>query len=674
MVNEIHHTWKENRSSIRELIEKMIQRPDIIVPVVGAGLSIPMGMPGWRGFLEEAIQWGREKGYLTSSKCEAVRSDLDQGKFEEVITRLYEALSKTIFNDLLQEKMRLRERPIVGAIRWIPCLTRNLIITTNYDQVIESVWKNVECLLPSNSGDFQRALTGQGRLLLKLHGDIESPDTWILTKESFDELYNRSDFRSFLKTFFKTHFPLFIGSSLQEDRLFEEMKTANCMGFAIMAFKRDVHFEETVSRLKDVVRVIWLRPEDLDESSDIYALLDPLLSRIVRFVQHGYSRPQPNTSTERPPWSTRLDLDALEKQGKYKEGITKIWNHWNDIHGWSAAIRVLRFTDYLGDPEFFRQQYDKVQENTREEASKTSEESHAVRYYLGRFYGQGGQMQNAIAKHGENVPREGQGLGDYYQIHSRFEIGNIYFRVEDYDRARGEFEMLKDLLEDPLVDPPHGEDSDYLELTADVYKFLATIEVLHLVCDYPHSPWTSIARKQGDAEKCLQFAKSAQEKASTAKYADGEAWAHTVAAFGLEASNRFDEAQTEYETATAICTGGGCRESTLLYICIYLADFRRRREDFPGSACSLECAESHLPKPIKVRYLNVAPRLWEARSLLAHCEGKTDEEHKYFQKALREYGKDPVFSTHDDWPLVKRLWQVSTDMGIDFCTFCVESH
>ena len=74
----------DNKEHVRRLVEQLKTRGSI-VPFVGAGLSIPYGLPGWRPFLEaKAKDWGA---------LQAIRVHLKHGEYEEAAQDLETRMS-----------------------------------------------------------------------------------------------------------------------------------------------------------------------------------------------------------------------------------------------------------------------------------------------------------------------------------------------------------------------------------------------------------------------------------------------------------------------------------------------------------------------------------------------------------------------------------------------------
>lgn len=232
-----------NEKILNELIEKI--KTNKIVPYIGAGMS----------FLESGIYptWGQ---FLSETVIE-YELDIDEFKnikdFEEKATYLYSELGSKSFPKHLGDVFNAEK--LNGNIDWskkavqiIPNIFNSgLLVTTNYDSVLEKVYLNNGKILkvahPKHTEALNKAIFSDDLLLYKIHGDISEPETSIiLTKEQYDLAYNDDNFKKVIKHIFDTKELLFIGCSLQKDRPLEIMKECLVEGknsFAIIPCEND---------------------------------------------------------------------------------------------------------------------------------------------------------------------------------------------------------------------------------------------------------------------------------------------------------------------------------------------------------------------------------------------------------------------------------------------------
>ncbi|MGH7340951.1 MAG: SIR2 family protein, partial [Candidatus Rokuibacteriota bacterium] len=244
---DIDITYDKNRLYIDTLIKQLAQRPQSIVPFIGAGCSMASGYPGWRRFLVDLLDVGLSAGLISAAEVADLRRTFDRRPLEEVADRLWASLGSVTFRDKLQASFRRNGRQIRGAVCHVPPLATNLVLTTNYDQVVEDVWDEylrrtrtggpVQVLTPSDEDAFERALADPGHFVFKLHGDVERPQTWVLTKHDYHAKYHGafSSLPLFLRRLMGGGcIPWFLGCSLQDERILDAMRAAGRSGYAVL--------------------------------------------------------------------------------------------------------------------------------------------------------------------------------------------------------------------------------------------------------------------------------------------------------------------------------------------------------------------------------------------------------------------------------------------------------
>lgn len=279
-----------NQMNFDSLI-KEIKLNNNIIPYVGAGTSMLFEniYPSWGGFLETTF----EKYCLKEKKTEFYKLS-----YEEKADYLYEKLGPISFNDHL--KHTFGEKYLNGtsacfyekAIYLLPLIfNNNLILTTNYDKVIEKMYQLNNILLTTLHPGHKEALNNSLRtnklLLYKIHGDISEPTSIILTKDQYDKVYQDDRFKSELKKIFVGKQMFFLGCSLQKDRpldLMKEILENGMVNYAIISCD-DSHYE--------------MRRKELEKQYNIKAIIYPdgrheclriLLEKIVEHVNpEGFS-------------------------------------------------------------------------------------------------------------------------------------------------------------------------------------------------------------------------------------------------------------------------------------------------------------------------------------------------------------------------------------------------
>lgn len=197
------------------------------IPFVGAGLSAPTGMPTWGKFLRDTCK--RTKGF----KVADLEALLATGDFEGAATRIFGGMPPQLFNERFESSFKIQfSQNIEGAIRLLPTLFDSHVITTNFDEILETVFKDAgqpfnEALYGTGISEFRKVSSTGARCLLKLHGSYKTNQGRVLLKEEYDDFYTSKNAGcqefSYL---FRNGGMVFLGCSLAQDRtmaLFKEL-------------------------------------------------------------------------------------------------------------------------------------------------------------------------------------------------------------------------------------------------------------------------------------------------------------------------------------------------------------------------------------------------------------------------------------------------------------------
>src|SRR5258708_5880086 len=104
------------------------------MPFVGSGMSCPTGMPTWAKFLRDTCK--QTKG-LTVKDLNFL---LLCGDFETAASKIFGAMPPQLFTERFEGNFTIKPSQIVGgAVRLLPFLFESVVITTNFDGILESV-------------------------------------------------------------------------------------------------------------------------------------------------------------------------------------------------------------------------------------------------------------------------------------------------------------------------------------------------------------------------------------------------------------------------------------------------------------------------------------------------------------------------------------------------------
>lgn len=255
MLSETERTLMDNTITFEEImkyhpdnqtvfceIQQGIQR---LTPFVGAGMSVPFGYPCWADYLAHLNSKVLEKD--VREKIKALLTGSSVHRYEDAAQLLSEYRGAQNFRaDIMAE---FGKEPISScefestALYMLPLLFQGLVLTTNYDKMLETVYYMHGCPFdavahPGHHELLNASLSGFSKnILFKLHGDISEGTSLILTGSSYNQAYDpNTDLVQTLKKCFAQTRLLFLGCSLGEDRTMEVLHTILEPGIMHYAF------------------------------------------------------------------------------------------------------------------------------------------------------------------------------------------------------------------------------------------------------------------------------------------------------------------------------------------------------------------------------------------------------------------------------------------------------
>jgi len=277
-----------------------------ISPFVGAGLSAPCGFPLWGSALTkltaklEGVSKSDQRALLPALKyLDEVKSLINQGEYLEAAQLLYENHRTHLERFILDTFDGARTSTAAGPIQLIPKLSDGCVITTNFDELIEESFQKHHKAFEGymhgtqSQNQFASKLIQGERCILKLHGNFNSPETYIFSKSQYDEAYGNDcldytkPLAKVLRQIFISHSLLFLGCSLAKDRtleLFIDVVNSDTFDipphFALLPEIADhsekLGKEELLMRAK--IQPIWYQTETNDDSTLNHSQLTEILA------------------------------------------------------------------------------------------------------------------------------------------------------------------------------------------------------------------------------------------------------------------------------------------------------------------------------------------------------------------------------------------------------------
>ena len=217
-----------------------VLRKKRVAPFVGAGISRPYKYPLWGELIEYIVKKLESQSISDQKAGKPANTSLQQVKdlilnrdYLTAVQKLYEH-NKVIVDNIINTKFDGAEnKNLKGIIELIPLLTDGCVITTNFDKLLERVFEEKSRPfqgfmhgIQQHSG-FASQLVQGSRCILKLHGTFEVNETYIFSKQQYDDAYGcdcldyTKPLAKVLRQIFISHSLVFIGCSLELDRTLE---------------------------------------------------------------------------------------------------------------------------------------------------------------------------------------------------------------------------------------------------------------------------------------------------------------------------------------------------------------------------------------------------------------------------------------------------------------------
>lgn len=293
----------DQASVFRRFVESVKRKR--VSPFVGAGLSAHSGFPLWGEALKKITRKLEGVSKSDQGAClpalqyiDDVNSCIANWHYLKAAQLLYEN-HKTHLERFVLDTFDGANSSNVGAVAsLLPKLSDGCVITTNFDEVIEKAFikenKVIEGYMHGiqSQNQFASKLIQGERCILKLHGNYNSPETYIFSKAQYDEAYGSEGLdytkplAKVLRQVFISHSLVFLGCSLAQDRtldLFFDVVSSNAFDIPPhFAFLPDVENhneklekEELLGQAK--IQPIWYsvtRDDNDDQNhSQLYRLL-----------------------------------------------------------------------------------------------------------------------------------------------------------------------------------------------------------------------------------------------------------------------------------------------------------------------------------------------------------------------------------------------------------------
>lgn len=261
-----------------EFINDLKSSRNNIIPFIGAGLSIPFGIPGWGDMIKDT-----NPSFEAEFHKMTLEDYVSKGKFMKAFDYIKE-MSLSITNEKqLQKKfaeiIEKREFSSVSndANNYIDLikLKAPFYITTNYDLILSKfLSKFYSYTTPKvfdEINDTQELHAKEDRVL-HLHGHIDKTETMVVSEETYEKFYGNYDNLTKLASLIGSKNLLFIGFSF-DDSFFEDLfdKLTRVIGGQHFIIVANPDFETARRFQQKDLRVIGLKIDRKEDKSIVPA-------------------------------------------------------------------------------------------------------------------------------------------------------------------------------------------------------------------------------------------------------------------------------------------------------------------------------------------------------------------------------------------------------------------
>lgn len=198
---------------------------------VGAGISKQADRskyPSWSELLNQMLERSIREHYVSKASADEIRAVAKTGKLLLAASALRRKVPEGCYLQMLEDLFSESVDP--APIHYTLLRLRpSLIVTTNYDRLIESAFakeykRAMTVVLHDDPARVVRRMVATARtaqpFLFKIHGDIQHPTTMVLTHADYQKLiYGSEGYRQLINTLFISHVPLFLGCSFSDPEI-----------------------------------------------------------------------------------------------------------------------------------------------------------------------------------------------------------------------------------------------------------------------------------------------------------------------------------------------------------------------------------------------------------------------------------------------------------------------
>ena len=186
----------------------------------GSGLSAQVGFETWIPFLAGLLDWARKGSFIDRSFAASLEEAMQEGDYNSVADSIVRAVSsdKEALSNYLRSLFYRTHIQLPKAHEILKQIPFAALLTTNFDNLLELTFEkpSTEVLTPYDADKLLSELSNKKFFLLKLYGNIEKPDTLLLSPTQYLQASQENVlFSQFMENLFFSRTILFVGASLE---------------------------------------------------------------------------------------------------------------------------------------------------------------------------------------------------------------------------------------------------------------------------------------------------------------------------------------------------------------------------------------------------------------------------------------------------------------------------
>jgi hypothetical protein len=267
------------------------------VAFVGSGVSIPSGLPNWRDFLKEMLDYAQG---LPNADWTRTSKLLDDGDFLLAAEMLQRELPLPTFTRFIEKKFARPGLEPNDVHRSIARLPFCLAITTNIDNLLEAAYRSPPTCSWRDPDAVFNAIRSRNFAVVKLHGSVSDPLSTRLTRTHYrDGTLTNPEFNECIKDLLTWKTFLFVGYSLRDSDLLYLIDEARLRfgrkfgpHYAIMpADEADLKFQSYLKEALSIETIPYERDKNNKDSATakVVGILKDLAGRVSekRYGEYG---------------------------------------------------------------------------------------------------------------------------------------------------------------------------------------------------------------------------------------------------------------------------------------------------------------------------------------------------------------------------------------------------